>query len=264
MPPKLGSNDSKFTVDGALKYSEYKYFSVEEESLGGEYAVDWRLSLYVKKLGQRHNSLFAVESRLFNCCGTSGCEGMSFIPGSEEAAQEWMTMLLYGMQYYRNQVTPNFYQTPDVLFCVPGCSLKYPENKALYKLLKLGAIQIASFPNLCHGPEELFLYRWHPLQCKEQLLKEYIYFNTQYSCIPLYAKEMWENEQRSTATIVPTPVAKQPTKAINGGFIGQENVGPVGNVLGDGIQQPIGFKNLPKQVDWANDFNQLFGNGPVK
>ena len=182
---------SMFTDFDFLDFSSYRHLKIQE--------TDTRSYDKVTRVveGSYNSTVFQIETRLFNCCGTSGFEHMDYKPGCPEALQELVTLMCQQMQYW-GIVNSGFSQSPEALFVVTG-SFKNrwsSEDDIFTWLMRHGAEEVGHFPNGVHGPEELYLFKWNPKRCEEQLKDEkVIWFNTDCSFIPYYAKELWKKRK---------------------------------------------------------------------
>jgi len=235
---------SVFTDVGFLDFSSYRHLKIKVSD-------DDIYDKLTQVVADRHsNGDFRIETRLFNCCGTSGFERMGYTPVCREAWQELVTLMCQQMQYWEI-VNAGFSQSPEALFVVTE-SFKNRwshEGDIFTWLMKHGAEEISHFPNGVHGPEELCLFKWNPKRCQKQMEDEkVIWFNTDHSFIPYYAKELWEKEING---IEPTgeAVSEQAPEAEQRGLGGADGVQHVGPPQRKRIQQLDPFQNLQEQAN---------------
>jgi len=249
---------SVFTDVGFLDFSSYRHLKIKVEGID-------TYDKCTKVVGDRYNStLFQIETRLFNCCGTSGFEHMDYAPLNPEAMQELVTLMCQQMQYWEI-VNSGFSQSPEALFVVTE-SFKNRwarEGDIFTWLMNHGAKEVGHFPNGIHGPEELYLFKWNPKRCQKQMENEgVIWFNTDCSFIPYYAKELWEKEDgiEPTSEAIPEQAPQVKQRGL-GGADGVQHVGPPQRY---GIQQLDPFQNIQEQANqrkanidaWWNAANQ--------
>jgi len=250
---------SVFTEDDFLDFSAYRHLKVEAVNVG-----DW--GTITKVVGDRHaNTLFQIETRLFNCCGTSSFERMDYEPSNPEALQEAVTLMCQQMQYWEI-VNSGFSQSPEALFVVTE-SFKdhWARSGDIFTwLMNHGAEEVGHFPNGVHGPEELYLFKWNPKRCQLQMENEgVIWFNTDHSFIPYYARELWENEINGiepTGEAIPEQAPQVEQRGL-GGADGVQHVGPPQRV---GVPKLDPIQNLQEQANqraanidaWWNPANQ--------
>lgn len=263
-----------FTDSGFVKDRLYKHIDVSFKYDHDRWSSYGTINF--KKKPQGVQTIFRMNTRAFDCCGTSSIENMEVAFPDKEAEQEFFTELIRRTQYYLDDMSTNIKDSPNILFVLSDSQVHYyfKEGYLIHKLIsELGAKEISSFNNRVHGPHKLHMYSWHPYDCQEEL-KKIIFHNTENSIIPLYMKEIWENElkecqaadrakqEKYRATIA--GLEQQAQAPINGGFAGAVGNGNLGAVFGAGIQEPQPYQGIQEQANWAVQRDQLVRNNIVK
>lgn len=262
-------------VNGMVDNSTFNHISLKFAKGTGNWPEYDRVTSIFDKKGYR--LLWRIESRLFNCCGTSGFENLAGRAQSDEMMQEIICAICEHMPYYpspnadgmpRWGGSKNWYSSfgnwPDALF-IPTVEdkahyLRYPRDRyILAELFQLGAGELITIENEVHDSSGLVICSWNPKHCVDALKEKYLYFTDETHFIPLYLKEEYENHvrqlqdqasARATLSAKASPaVAKQADQTVERRPPGAPPVGDVGFVHRADVQQPNPNQN---NQNWVN------------